>query len=113
MYFLFRFGFSFCCLFFFFSFISSGCQEDRSAIVRQKVQERVEEFRGKQRIACRTALYEKAGRMADSILIAEARQEIQDSLARLRPFRPSQPPDVPPVDSARVAPLFMREASGN
>jgi hypothetical protein len=113
MAFFFRFGFCRCCLFFLFSFVSSGCQEDRSAMVRQKVQERVAEFREKQRVACRMALYEKAGRMADSILIAEAKQEVQDSLGRLRPFRPSQPPDVPPVDSARVAPLFMREASGN
>jgi|GEM_PF-1628889 len=113
MAFFFRFGFCRCCLFFFFPFVSSGCQEDRSAMVRQKVQERVAEFREKQRVACRMALYEKAGRMADSILIAEAKQEVQDSLGRLRPFRPSQPPDVPPVDSARVAPLFMREASGN
>lgn len=113
MAFLFRFGVRRCCLLLLISAFFSGCQEDRSAIVKQKVQERVEEFRAKQRIACRMALYEKAGRMADSILIAEAKQEVQDSLGRLRPFRPSQPPDVLPIDSARVAPLFMNETSGN
>lgn len=111
MAFFFRFRIGLGCLFFFL--VSSGCQEDKSVVVRQKVEERVAEFREKQRMACRLSLYEKAGRMADSILIAEAKQEIQDSLGRLRPFRPSQPPDVPPVDTARVAPLFMREASGN
>lgn len=113
MTFFFRFGVYYSCLFSFLSVVFSGCQEDRPAIVRLKVQERVQEFREKQLVACRAAVYEKAGRMADSILIAEAKQEVQDSLGRLRPFRPSQPPDVPPVDTARVAPLFMREASGN
>ncbi|MEO0007106.1 MAG: hypothetical protein RJA20_1302 [Bacteroidota bacterium] len=113
MAFVFRPGVYLCCLLLISSVVSSGCQEDRSAIVKQKVQERVAEFREKQRVICRMALYEKAGRMADSILIAEAKQEVQDSLGRLRPFRPSQPPDVLPIDSARVAPLFMRNATGN
>lgn len=113
MAFLFRFGVRPCCLLLLISAFFSSCQEDRSAIVKQKVQERVEEFRAKQRIACRMALYEKAGRMADSVLIAEAKLEVQDSLGRLRPFRPSQPPDVLPIDSARVGPLFMNKASGN
>jgi hypothetical protein len=49
MAFVVRPGVYLCCLLLISSVVSSGCQEDRSAIVKQKVQERVAEFREKQR----------------------------------------------------------------
>ena len=82
------------------------CQEDKSALIAQKVQEKVQEFREKKKHECRQTLLMKAERMVDSLLLAEARQSLQDSLSRMRPFRPTQPPDVPAIDTSKIAPLF-------
>lgn len=88
------------------------CQEDKTALIAQKVQERVSEFREKKKQECRLALLQKAEKTVDSLLLAEARQALQDSLGRMRPFRPTQPPDVPAIDSSGIAPLF-KDSGGN
>ncbi len=86
--------------------VLAQCQDDKSALITQKVQERVQEFRDKKKLECRQTLLLKAEKMVDSLLLAEARQGLQDSLSRMRPFRPTQPPDVPAIDSSGIAPLF-------
>jgi hypothetical protein len=85
-----------------------SCQEDKSKVIAEKVAERVDDFRRKKKEECRKSLLSKAEKKVDSLLLAEAQQLLQDSLGRLRPFRPGQPPVVPPIDSLAVEPLFKR-----
>lgn len=83
-----------------------GCVEDKQKIIAEKVAERVNDFSEKKKATCRQNLLEKAERMVDSLLLAEAQQTLQDSLSRRRPFKPNQPPSIPAIDSLTVKPLF-------
>ena len=85
-----------------------GCGEDKKVVIAEKVNERVEDFKKKKKAECRQSLLSKAEKIVDSLLLAEAQQSLQDSLGRLRPFRPLQPPAVLPIDSSAVAPLFRQ-----
>ncbi len=94
----------------------AGCSRDKEAIVQAKVQERVSAFREKQLADCYAALRRDAEHRVDSLLLAEARGALEDSLARMRPFKPVQPPPVLPIDSLSVRPIFdptVRNSSGN
>lgn len=86
----------------------SGCGPDQEAIVRQKVEERTSVFRAKKSAECREKLFMAAEKMVDSLLLAEAQQQLRDSLSRSRPGRPLKPLPVPPIDSLTVKPLFDR-----
>ena len=83
-----------------------GCGDDKSEIIRQKVAERLQDFRQKKSVECREILLREAEQIVDSLLLTEATSAMSDSLGRLRPFRPVQPPPIPPIDSLRVHPLF-------
>ena len=87
------------CLFF-------ACGGGTERIVQEKVAERVAEFRKKEVPKCRAALLVEASRIADSLLLHEALNEVNDSLRNLHPFRPVKPPNIPPIDSLAVKPLF-------
>lgn len=99
----------------FFVLHLTACFEDTEAIVQQKVSERVTVFKAKKSIECRAALLERAERVVDSLLLTEAQNSLNDSLARRRPGRPYQPPAIPPIDSFTVKPIFdqFRPASQN
>lgn len=83
-----------------------SCGQDTEALVQTKVAERVNAYRAKRIADCESALLAKAEKMADSLLILDAVNALNDSLARSRPGRPFHPPAIPPIDSAPVKPLF-------
>jgi len=83
-----------------------SCGDDKAEIIRQKVAERVYDFHQKKSVECREILLREAEHIVDSLLLHEATDAMSDSLGRLRPFRPVQPPPIPPIDSLRVHPLF-------
>jgi len=83
-----------------------GCVQDKQKLVAEKVAERVMEYKNKRHLECWQNLMVKAEKKVDSLLLAEAQQALQDSLSRLRPFKPNQPPPVPAIDSLAVKPLF-------
>ncbi len=90
----------------------ASCRRDTEEIVQAKVAERVQAFRVKHLAECQTALLRDAEKRVDSILLAEATGTLADSLARLKPFKPTQPPAVAPIDSLSVRPIF-EAPSGN
>lgn len=83
-----------------------GCGPGREEIVQAKVSERVNTYRIKKTAECRETLLREAGKAADSLLLAEARQELVDSLSRMKPGRPAKPIPVLPIDSLQIKPLF-------
>lgn len=94
----------------------AACSGDNETVVQSKVSERVQAFREKHLAECRTTLRRDAEHRVDSLLLAEAKGTLDDSLARLRPFKPVQPPPLLPIDSLTVRPIFDRSPqapSGN
>lgn len=84
----------------------SACSRNKERIIREKVAERVSDFRKKELAKCRTGLLVDAEKIVDSLLLYEALQEVNDSLRQKRPFRPLPPIAIPPIDSSAVKPIF-------
>jgi hypothetical protein len=97
-------------------FLPAGCVRDKEKVVQAKVAERVLAFRTKHLSDCRTALLRDAEEWVDSLLLLEATGTLSDSLTRLKPTKPAQPPPLVPIDSLSVRPLFdstLPPGSGN
>jgi len=84
----------------------SACSKKKERIIREKVDERVADFRKKETVKCRMILLVDAEQIVDSLLLYEALLEVNDSLKQLRPFRPFLPSAIPPIDSSAVKPIF-------
>lgn len=84
----------------------AGCAQGQDNLIRQLVEEKVRAFRERELAACRQRLLEDAERLADSLLLEEARADVLDSLNRTRPLRPPPPAPLDPIDSATVHPIF-------
>jgi hypothetical protein len=89
--------------------IFSRCGAKKEEIIAEKVAERVDEFRKEKTMECRTQLLQNAEKIVDSLLLLEATNSVQDSLARLRPSRPVKPADIPAIDSQGIKPVFGGE----
>ena len=89
-----------------FLLLFTACGPSEEVLIRQKVDARVAEFSKKRRQECRNGLMTEASKTVDSLLLAEAQTDLRDSLNRMRPFKPEQPPAVPPIDSLEVKPIF-------
>jgi hypothetical protein len=46
--------------------------------------------------------------IVDSLLLQEARLQLNDSLSRSKPTKPYKPLPVPPIDSEAVLPIFKQ-----
>ncbi|MEY3239831.1 MAG: hypothetical protein RIR11_1269 [Bacteroidota bacterium] len=90
----------------FFLLLFTACGPGEEVLIRQKVDARVAEFSKKKRQECRSSLINEASKVVDSLLLAEAQTDLRDSLNRVRPFKPVEPPPVPPIDSLEVKPIF-------
>ena len=84
----------------------SSCKQSKERIIREKVAERVTDFRKKETAKCRAVMLIEAEKTADSLLLYEALREVNDSLKQLRPFKPLPPAAIPPIDSAALKPIF-------
>lgn len=84
----------------------SACSRNKERIIREKVAERVSDFRKKELAKCRAVMLVDAEKMVDSLLLYEALREVNDSLRQKRPFRPLPPVAIPPIDSSAVKPIF-------
>ena len=88
----------------------SACQSsthvDIDAVIEEKVQERLAEFKRVIDLRCRDKMLEEAGLIADSMVLLQARLK-KDTLNRpLRPVRPDEPELKTLNDSLPLKPLF-------
>ena len=83
-----------------------ACGPSKEELVQTRVASLVADFRKKEARKCRDMLLTEAGKIADSLLLHEALDEVTDSLARLRPFKPVKPVAIPPIDSLQLKPIF-------
>ncbi|RMF04753.1 MAG: hypothetical protein D6772_00170 [Bacteroidetes bacterium] len=90
----------------FFTTCESATHVDVDAVIEEKVQERLEEYRYVLNKRCRERALEKAAQQADSIVLAIAKAR-KDTIARPpRPLRPKRPELQALEDSLALAPLF-------
>lgn len=89
--------------------VFGACGPDKDQLVRAKAAERNVDFRRKKLAECEEGLLLKAEKIVDSLLLHEALDAVNDSLMRLRPYRPVQPPTLDPIDSAGIAPIFPKQ----
>lgn len=84
----------------------SATHVDIDAVIEEKVQERLDEFKRVVMQRCRDRAMAEAGDLADSIIIEQARR-LRDTTARpIKPLRPDQPELKTLEDSLELAPLF-------
>ncbi|HRI58508.1 MAG TPA: hypothetical protein PK228_02260 [Saprospiraceae bacterium] len=91
-------------------FVLNACGSDKEVIINQKVSERVKAFREKKNVECQFSLLAEAEQIVDSLLLAEAKMELSDSIT-LRPVKPAKPAPLPPIDSLPVRPIFEPASS--
>jgi hypothetical protein len=83
-----------------------ACEVDRSAELQVEINKRVDRARKQYQESCMTKTLQNAEKLADSLLISEAKLTVNDSLRNRMPYKPLQPAAVAPIDSLKVAPLF-------
>ncbi|MEL7220175.1 MAG: hypothetical protein AAGJ93_02585 [Bacteroidota bacterium] len=92
------------------SVVLSACQSsthvDTEAVIEEKVQERLAEFKRVIDLRCRDKVMEEAGLIADSLVLLQARLK-KDTLQRpVKPLRPDEPELKTLNDSLPLKPLF-------
>jgi hypothetical protein len=85
-----------------------SCANDKRETIMQKASERTLTYRLKKTAECRNTLLREASSIVDSLLLTEARLQMNDSLARARPFKPAKPVSILPIDSQIVQPFFKQ-----
>ena len=79
----------------------------RNDRVRAEVDKKLKIYRDIETKRCRQKMFEKAGAIADSMLMARSRSKITDPLTRPPiPNRPERPEVLFPKDSTPLAPLL-------
>jgi hypothetical protein len=99
-------------LFAFVAILLMGCQSEeekaalREAYLQQQLDNRIIEFRQLLDNQCRESALTEASRLADSILILEARLSLDTTGRPLRPDKPERPELKTLLDSTAVKPFF-------
>lgn len=86
----------------------AACNQDKRAFIAEKVAERTVAYRIKKMSECRNAMVQEASVMVDSLLLLEARTQLNDSLSRSKPNKPFKPAPVPPIDTQSIQPIFKQ-----
>lgn len=88
-----------------------SCGPDKDMIISNKVAEKIFSFKEKQAHECTYMLLAEAEKIVDSLLLAEAKLELSDSLLLARPLKPPKPAPIPAIDSLAIQPIFKQASS--
>ncbi|MFT4668361.1 MAG: hypothetical protein ACI8YQ_002331 [Polaribacter sp.] len=81
----------------------------RSGMIRGEVATRIAKFEKTTLEKCTRDILERAGEMADSILIARARLQVNEIVPKPEiPFRPERPEIKLPKDTTPIVPIFPK-----
>jgi len=87
-----------------FSAFQKESPKDR---IEEEVNKKVEKYRDLEMKRCRKKMFERAGLMADSLLMARSRSKAIDTLVKPPiPIRPNRPEVLYPKDSTPLAPFL-------
>jgi hypothetical protein len=86
----------------------AACQNDRSAEINAEILRRVQRSEKQYRLDCTQRMFQEAEQIADSLLLAEAKLSLNDSMRNRAPYKPLPPAVLSPIDSLEVKPLFNR-----
>ncbi len=98
-------------LFVAFALVFAGCrdvQKEKQALIQKEVKITVESYRARRRAECMATVYEKANKMADSIIMTRANLAVDSATLIKKPEKPVKPDFKIPLDSAPVRPLFKK-----
>lgn len=88
----------------------SACQSsthvDTDAVIEEKVQERLAEFKRVIDLRCREKVLEEAGLIADSLVLRQARLKKDTFQRPIKPVRPDEPELKTLNDSLPLKPFF-------
>ena len=84
----------------------AACSRGKERLIREKVADRVNDYRKRRLAECQASLLTDAEKIVDSLLLHEALNEVNDSLRGMRPFKPLPPGAIAPIDSGVVKPIF-------
>lgn len=93
----------------------SGCEgetnrsEVRQAAIEREVARKLETFRKIKDQNCRDEVLTAASLIADSLIIANARMQLDTTFKPPKPFKPEQPTLQTLIDSVPVKPLFKEK----
>lgn len=80
--------------------------EMREQVIQEKLEERIAKYKSDKRKSCQKKVLQKAGAIADSILLREARLKRDTSDRPGIPDKPEVPEFVPVKDTVPVEPFF-------
>ena len=83
--------------------------EGRQAAIEQEVARKLETFRKIKEQNCRDEVLTAASLIADSLIIANARMQLDTTFKPPKPFKPEQPTLQTLIDSVPVKPLFKEK----
>lgn len=94
---------------------AAGCGSDekteaeRQAFIQKEALAKIESFRHDVMQQCYNKALEKASHLADSILILEARMELDTTGRPPKPLKPEKPVLKTLLDSTEIKPLFNKQ----
>jgi hypothetical protein len=88
-----------------------GCATDeiaKEALVQKEIAVAVASFRAQRLKECKENIYEKANKIADSILVARAKMLLPNGTIAPKPVKPVKPTLKEDLDSVEVKPLLQK-----
>ena len=81
-------------------------QTDKESLIQQEITLTVKNYQARRRAECMANVYDKANKMADSIITARANLTIDSAVLIKKPDKPIKPNFRNPLDSTPVVPLI-------
>ena len=81
-------------------------QKEKESLIQQEITLTVKNYQTRRRAECMANVYDKANKMADSIIMARANLTVDSAVLIKKPDKPIKPAFKNPLDSTPVVPLI-------
>jgi hypothetical protein len=83
--------------------------EEKRQFVEAEIQKRVDEYRNKRTLDCYNLAYEKANKLADSLVVVHMTATDTVGFEAQKPIKPIKPDFKSPLDTVEVKPLLPKQ----